>query len=47
MDFFDDGNKALGYTVLEGDPTYHYFSAMMKFVPGATVGTSNAMWTAT
>jgi hypothetical protein len=47
MDFFDDANKALGYTVLEGDPRYHYFSAVMKFVPGAAAGTTDAMWTAT
>ncbi len=47
MDFFDDANKALGYTVLEGDPRYHYFSAVMNFVPGAAAGTTNAVWTAT
>ncbi|CAM6016947.1 unnamed protein product [Sphagnum balticum] len=47
MDFFDDANKALGYTVLEGDTRYHYFSAVMKFVPGAAAGTTDAMWTAT
>jgi hypothetical protein len=47
MDFFDDANKALGYTVLQGDPRYHYFSAVMMFVPGAAARTTSAMWTAT
>jgi hypothetical protein len=47
MDFFDDVGKTLGYTVLEGDPRYHYFSAVMKIVPGAAAGTTAAMWTAT
>ncbi len=47
LDFFDDAGKTLGYTVLEGDPRYHYFSAVMKFVPGAAAGTTEAKWTAT
>jgi hypothetical protein len=47
MDFFDDAGKALGYTVLEGDPRYHHFSAVMKLLPGAAAGTTNAMWMAT
>ncbi|CAK9865513.1 unnamed protein product [Sphagnum jensenii] len=47
LDFFDDAGKTLGYTVLEGDPRYHYFSAVMKFVPGAAAGTTDAIWTAT
>ncbi len=47
MDFFDDANKAVGYTVLEGDPRYHYFSVVEKFVPGAAAGTTDAIWTAT
>jgi hypothetical protein len=33
--------------VLEGDPRYHYFSVVLKFVPGTAAGTINAMWTAT
>ncbi|CAM6063607.1 unnamed protein product [Sphagnum tenellum] len=33
--------------VLEGDPRYHYFSAVMKFIPGAAAGTTDAIWTAT
>jgi hypothetical protein len=47
VDFFDDANKALGFTVLEGDPRYHYFSAVMKFVPGAAAGTTDAIWNST
>jgi len=34
------------YTVLEGDPWYHYFSAIFKFVPGPATGTTAATWTA-
>jgi hypothetical protein len=34
------------YTVLEGDPRYHYFSTIFKFVPGAATGTTDATWTA-
>jgi hypothetical protein len=33
--------------VLEGDPRYLYFSAVMKFVPGAAAGTTEAKWIAT
>jgi hypothetical protein len=33
MDLFDEASKTLGYTVLEGDSRYHYFSATMKFAP--------------
>jgi hypothetical protein len=33
--------------VLEGDPRYHYFSVVLKFVPGTVAGTTDAMWTAT
>jgi hypothetical protein len=47
LDFLDEANKALGYTVLEGDPRYLYFSAVMKFVPGAAAGTTEAKWIAT
>jgi hypothetical protein len=47
LDFFDDANKALGYTVLEGDPRFHYLSLVMKFLPGAAAGTTDAVWTAT
>jgi hypothetical protein len=47
IDFFDDAGKTLGYTVLEGDPRYHYLSLVMKFVPGAAAGTTDATWTAT
>jgi hypothetical protein len=27
MDLFDEASKTLGYTVLQGDSRYHYFSA--------------------
>jgi hypothetical protein len=37
----------VGYTVLEGDPRYHYLSFVYKFVPGAAAGTTDAIWTAT
>jgi len=47
IDFIDVANKALGYTVLEGDPRYHYLSFVFKFVPGAAAGTTDAIWTAT
>jgi hypothetical protein len=47
VDFLDDANKALGFTVLEGDPRYHYVSAVMKFVPGAAAGTTDAIWNST
>ncbi len=47
MDFVDDAGKSLGFTVVEGDPRYLYFSAIMKFVPGPTAGTTHATWTAT
>ncbi len=33
--------------MLEGDPRYHYFSAVLKFVPRTTAGTTDAMWIAT
>jgi len=47
MDFIDDANKTLGYTVVEGSPGYHYFNVGLKFSPGATAGTTDAIWTAT
>ncbi|CAK9203658.1 unnamed protein product [Sphagnum troendelagicum] len=48
MDLFDEASKTLGYTVLQGDSRYHYFSATMKFAPGAAAaGTTDATWTAT
>jgi hypothetical protein len=47
LDFFDEAHKAIGYTVLEGDPRYLFFSGVMKFVPGPTAGTTEATWTAT
>jgi len=40
-------SRHLRYTVLEGDPRYHYFSAVLKFVPGIAASTTNAMWTTT
>ncbi|CAK9202956.1 unnamed protein product [Sphagnum troendelagicum] len=46
MDFVDDANKTLGYTVLEGSPGYHYFNVGLKFSPKATAGTTDATWTA-
>jgi hypothetical protein len=33
--------------VLEGDPRFHYLSLVMKFLPGAAAGTTDAVWTAT
>jgi len=33
--------------VLEGDPRYHYFNGILKFVPETTASTTDAMWTAT
>jgi len=47
IDFIDDANKTLGYTVLEGNPGYHYFKFAFKFVPGATAGTTDVTWTGT
>ncbi|CAM6034805.1 unnamed protein product [Sphagnum compactum] len=47
MDLFDEATKTLGYTVLQGDSRYLYFSATMKFAPGAAAGTTDATWTAT
>jgi hypothetical protein len=47
LDCIDDANKTLGYTVLEGNPGYHYFKVTYKFVPGATAGTTDATWTGT
>ncbi len=47
MDFIDDANKTLGYTVVKGSPGYHYFNVGLKFSPGATAGTTDATWTAT
>jgi hypothetical protein len=47
MDFVDDANKTLGYTVLEGNPGYHYFNVGLKFALGATAGTTDATWTTT
>jgi hypothetical protein len=47
LDCIDDANKTLGYTVLEGNPGYHYFKVTYKFVPGATPGTTDATWTGT
>jgi hypothetical protein len=47
VDRIDEANKTLGYTVLEGDPGYPYFKFALKFVPGATAGTTDATWTAT
>ncbi|CAM6015938.1 unnamed protein product [Sphagnum balticum] len=47
LDCIDDANKTFGYTVLEGNPGYHYFKATYKFVPGATAGTTDATWTST
>jgi len=47
MDFIDDANKTLGYTVLEGNTGYPYFKVAYKFVPGATAFTTDATWTGT
>ncbi|CAK9234183.1 unnamed protein product [Sphagnum troendelagicum] len=46
MDFVDDANKTLGYTVLEGSLGYHYFNVGLKFSPRATAGSTDATWTA-
>jgi hypothetical protein len=47
IDFKDDAKKTLGYTVLEGNPGYHYFKFFLKFVPGATAGTTDVTWPGT
>jgi hypothetical protein len=47
MDFVDDANKTLGYTVVEGSPGYHYFNVGLKFALGATAGTTDATWATT
>jgi hypothetical protein len=46
MDFVDNANKTLGYTVLEGSPGYHYFNVGLKFSPRAIADTTDVTWTA-
>ncbi len=47
MDFVDDANKTLGYTVVEGNPAYDYVNVGLKFALGATAGTTDATWATT
>ena len=43
----DDAAKKLGYSLLNGDPRYMYFTATEQFAPGPEDGTTIATWVAT
>ncbi|XP_024368505.1 uncharacterized protein [Physcomitrium patens] len=47
LDILDDGSKVVGWTVLKGDPRFKHVSAVLKYAPGPSDGTTTATWTAT
>lgn len=47
MDLFEFANKKMGYTVIKGDPHYHYLTAVMQYKEGPREGTTTGVWDAT